>query len=61
MSEMGPVLRAFPLHVRSGAASGIPGGTARCRSRAKSCRCRPCPDVARGGPGWRLRRLHPIL
>ena len=34
MSELGPnpVLRAFPLHVRLGSATGIPRGTARCRS-----------------------------
>src|SRR6266567_9086606 len=30
-----PVLRVFPLHVRLGAASRIPSGTVRCRSRAK--------------------------
>ncbi len=29
-----PALGAFPLHVRSGAASGIPRGTARCRRSA---------------------------
>src|SRR6266700_8316733 len=30
-----PVLRVFPPHVRLGAASGIPSGALRCRTRAK--------------------------
>ncbi len=50
-----PVLRVFPLHVRSGTLSGIAGRTVRCRSRAdnrhRACRrCGLCEVSTRRGP-----------
>jgi hypothetical protein len=44
-----PDLRVFPLHVRLGAASGIPSGTVRCRSRADRETLRAPFKIRRGG------------